>query len=55
MHQHQNCNHSQPNRHRYKGYWIEVSIEVDFERDHILYTASVERNAWILAQIGVYD
>lgn len=38
----QNCNHSQRNRYRYKGFWIQIFLEVDFERDRILYTASVE-------------
>lgn len=52
MHNHHNCNHSQPNRYRYKGFWIQVLLEADFERDayggtlscdhHILYTVSVE-------------
>ena len=49
--QNQNCNHSQPNRYRYKGFWIRVFLEADFERDEggtlscdhrILYNASVE-------------
>ncbi len=38
----QNCNHSQPNCYCYKGCWIEIFIEADFERERILYTASVE-------------
>lgn len=35
-------NHSQPNRYRYKGFWIQVSLEADFVRDRIFYTASIE-------------
>lgn len=51
MHHHHNCNHSQPNRYRYKGFWIQVFLEADFVRDaeggspcdhRIFYTASVE-------------
>lgn len=38
----QNCNHLQPNRYCYKGFWIQIFIEADFERGRILYTASVE-------------
>ncbi len=37
-----NCNHSQPNRYCYKGFWIQIFLEADFERGLILYTASVE-------------
>ena len=38
----QNCNHSQCNRYRYKGFWIQIFLKADFERGLILYTASVE-------------
>ena len=38
----QNCNHSQPNRYSYKGFWIQVFLEADFEHDCIFYAASVE-------------
>jgi len=38
----QNCNHSHRNRYLYKGFWIRIFLEADFERDLILYTASIE-------------
>ena len=38
----ENCNHSQCNRYRYKGFWIQIFLKADFERGLILYTASVE-------------
>lgn len=37
-----NCNYSHRNRCRYKGFWIQIFLEVNFERGLILYTASVE-------------
>lgn len=30
------------NRYQYKGFWIEIFLEPDFEHNRILYTASVE-------------
>lgn len=39
---HHHCNHSQRNRYCYKGFWIEIFLEADFEHDRIFYTASVE-------------
>lgn len=42
MHHDCNCNHSQPNRYQYKGYWIHIYLEADWEYNLILYTASVE-------------
>lgn len=31
-----------PNRYQYQGFWIEVSLEPDFEHNRVLYIASVE-------------
>jgi len=30
-----------PNRYQYKGFWIEISLEPDFEHNRILYVALV--------------
>ena len=33
-----------PSRYEYKGFWIEIVIEADFERGCVLYEAVIELN-----------